>query len=82
MPINLLAYALYGDEVLFFFFYTTSRDKCMTRHLRGLLLENIEAKSKFVAKFFCSFFGVWGVWLAGYCTIDYLLEFKRVKPDD
>ena len=59
------------------FFHTTSRDKCMIRHSRGLLFENIKAKSKFVAKLFSSFFGVWGTWLAGYCTINYLKEILK-----
>ena len=47
-----------------------------TRNLRRLLLENVETKTKFLAKLFCSFFGIRGVGLAGYCSLDNLKAFN------
>ena len=48
-----------------------------TRNSRRLLLENIQTKTKFLAKLFCSFFGIRGLGLAGYCSLDNLKALNR-----
>ena len=48
-----------------------------TRNSRRLLLENIQTKTKFLAKLFCSFFGIRGPGLAGYCSLDNLKALNR-----
>ena len=54
--------------------HPTASEKLFDLH--RLFFENIKAKSKFVAKLFCSFFGVWDIGLAGNCSLNDLLRKK------